>query len=120
LKTCVEKYNARLLSIKGVNKQNFVKKWINSQNIDAHIWMDATRIGNIDDSSGFIWSNGDPLTYSNWDPTDPNSNKVGGNEFCTFLGSSTNNFAWYDYRCLDSNWNKWDIFAVCERPCCIS
>ncbi|CAG2168427.1 unnamed protein product [Oppiella nova] len=67
LKTCAQKYNAKLISIKNAAKHNFITHWFKNQTFDAYFWLDATRVLKADSSDSFIWSNGDRLTYTNWD-----------------------------------------------------
>ncbi|CAG2174361.1 unnamed protein product [Oppiella nova] len=78
LKTCAQKYNAKLISIKSAAKNNFITQWLKGQKFGAYFWLDATRVLKADSSDSFIWSNGDQLTYTNWAESEPNGNNLGG------------------------------------------
>ena len=119
LKTCAQKYNAKLISIKSAAKHNFITQWFKDQKFDAYFWLDATRVLKADSSDSFIWSNGDQMTYTNWDPvgSEPNGNKLGdieGVEVCITVRAPSEpaSLTWADVPC------HWPYGTICERPCC--
>jgi hypothetical protein len=70
-------------------------------NIDLslHHWMGLNDIDNeaLSDKEGFVWSDGSPFTFANWETGEPNQFR-GSEEDCVAMYGNDGN-KWNDFPC---------------------
>ena len=76
----------------------FVKNFSKALDVIQYprIWIGLTRLG---DENSWVWSDGTPVDYVNWDLTQPNNH--GGNQDCVHLGGTPRleEKLWHDNVC---------------------
>jgi hypothetical protein len=78
---------------------NFTKKSLPQV---TYLWIGAKRTGS--GLSGFEWENGSPFSYSNWMPSQPNSNRTH-----VYIGMrGTHLYSW-------AVWDKYHMNFICEK-----
>ncbi|KAK6180703.1 hypothetical protein SNE40_008704 [Patella caerulea] len=94
--------SAELASIPGRSENKYIQSLIPSKkNTIAWIGLNDVR-----SESEFEWTDGNPVTYTNWASGDPNN--LGGNQDCVGLLSSSG--GWIDLKCADAR------PSVCRKP----
>ncbi|XP_078408371.1 secretory phospholipase A2 receptor [Cetorhinus maximus] len=83
-----------LLSIRGLKEQEYLNKHL--KNVGILAWIG---LNHLDEVTGWQWSDGEPLSFVNWDTDQPRGSLLGTPYHCGILSSK-----------LDYHWSS----AVCE------
>ncbi|MEC7983936.1 MAG: MopE-related protein, partial [Myxococcota bacterium] len=92
--------NYELVAINSQAENDFV--YATAMTISTNQWWTGLNDRALEDD--FVWSNGDPLTYENWEAAEPNDS---GGEDCMSLNQFGDDL-WNDNRCSNS------YYFVCE------
>ena len=88
-------HGANLISIHSEEEQNFVVGHANKSWFSASMWI-GLNDRNLE--GGYVWSDGSPVQFTNWDSREPNDMK--GQEDCVELNLDTKTTnKWNDERC---------------------
>jgi hypothetical protein len=91
-----------MVSIGSAQEDNFVFTTANT--ISNQKWWIG--FNDIAAEGNFVWDGGSPVTYTNWEPGEPND--AGGNEDCTQINRYYPKATWNDEPCNQG------LFFVCE------
>ena len=117
LETCTKHFGARLLTIDDQVKQYFIESWMNNNQLESPIWLDAIRVSHKNTNSSFIWYDGSAMLYENYGLGEPNN--TGEDEYCLFIWPKNVNTwktlnKWNDAAC---DFNIVPVRAMCEKTC---
>lgn len=84
-----------LATINSLTENKFVYHTLHVKSYtESKAWIG---LNDITTEGNFVWVNGDPVIYTNWNTGEPND--WGGNEDCTVVGSSSAGHRWNDELC---------------------
>lgn len=101
-----------LATINDAAEQKAMKTFLDSSGVGVNeeFWVGGN---SLDCSTGWYWSNGKPMKYTNWRSATHEPNNAGGNEKCLLLNqkANNNNYEWNDCYCNHS------FYFICEEKC---
>jgi hypothetical protein len=105
LATC-KNAGIHLASIGSPEEDDFVFQTANTLSNEKW-WMG---FNDIAEEGKFVWENGNPVTFTNWEPEQPEPNDSGGNEDCGQINRYFPNNFWNDEPC------RLLLYFICETP----
>jgi len=92
--------DATLASINSHLEHKFIADYLKASGLTSPIYIG---LSDIIEESRFEWTDGSPVTYTNWDDGEPNNEYHGGYEDCVVLWlgywQENSEFLWNDYPC---------------------
>ncbi|XP_061177914.1 protein PIF-like [Saccostrea echinata] len=91
-----------LVELTSLEEDTFVRDYVRNRGLTAFETRDSW-IGGTDVASegSFVWSeSGQPITYNNWGPNNPDNG--GGNQHCLILFQPSD-YKWHDTQCTNTN-----------------
>jgi hypothetical protein len=98
--TCKKMFKGDLVTINDATENDFVHSVALLSGADA-LWIG---INDTKTEGTFVWASKEPVSYTNWEPGEPNDHL--GNEDCGQIYRSTG--TWNDLSCTDQ------LFFICE------
>ena len=87
------------------------KKFCNFIGGSYSLYIGLRRRNNINNNAGFEWTDGTPVTYSDWYEGEPSNHENKENCVVMEMGEAYDkNFKWNDVRC-----DTWDAYYICQR-----
>ena len=102
-----------LVTITSHDEQQFVSSLLTVTD-SGYAWMGLIQSGNNEPNGGWGWANGEPLTYTNWHPSEPNDS--GGEDVGCLRFASEDHGTWNDGKANDPGYTDYFVVEFDERP----
>ena len=74
---------------------------VNDPNLESDVELLWIGLNDVDNEGAFVWADGNPMTWSNWDVGQPNIDRI--HQDCVVLKSPRVDALWHDTACENNN-----------------
>ncbi|XP_019645066.1 PREDICTED: C-type lectin lectoxin-Lio2-like, partial [Branchiostoma belcheri] len=110
-----KQHGANLASVTSADENNFVARLISDGYIRHLVYFGLKRTG-----GRWEWTDGSPLSYTNWAPNEPGKNFMGKTGYCGNMYSKDDSNMWIRAEGKKGQWNdhvcSWELPYVCKTP----